>query len=229
MVEKILILIWNWIGYDSKIYLFLESTYLKLWPSNIEIWISLLILWLMFYILYILFYTKYKKLLDARWSRRVSNFWEYIDREKYKLLLTIAFSFLALWYFFSYWLWIEALWIFTTWIWYDWTNYQWLSFLFWYNLESKSYQYYNTWRYLVLILILTTTIYNWVMYYTVWEREKLNWNKTSYQNTMKIWLTTIAIMLFLLFSTFPDAVINDIYERFNWSSLHDSTSWWYKL
>jgi len=228
MVESLLSFLWSWLSEDSKIYLFLESLLWGEWEYKFLLILSLISMIIIFFIAYQLFWWRYQRLKKSPKHRgeRISNYADYIYKEKYKLFIYLIISGSLVLLFFIRWLWIDALDKLVSWLWYDWENYPGLAILFWYKTDSIVYQYYNTWRYLLLIVIFFFSVYNWIMYYSVWERISNNWTVIKYFPLFKNSIKALVIIIILLFSTMIDGSLSWIVSFFSDTSLHDMINWW---
>lgn len=218
MAENLLILLGKWIGEDSKVYLFLESLILNN-STAINLTITFIALALISYLIYQLLWWKY---LSYKVRGERPPYSTYIENEWYKIVGQIFLWIWIIWIFLIDWTTILLLDKIVSWSSYDWENYSWLAFLFWYKTESTIYQYYNMWRYLLLITITLFTIYNFMMYRSVWKRVSHSWEEKEYYPYFKNWLITLILIIILLFSTIIDATINKISEIITWETIHES-------
>ena len=223
MYESLLNFLSKWLWEDSKTFLFLESFLNDLWKNNFTFILVIISLLVIFYIIYQLSWGRYVKVKKAK---RIRNYWEYIEKEKYTIWLYILFSTPLVLLFFVKWLWLDLLDSLLDWTSYDWENYSGLAILFGYNLDSIAYQYYNTWRYLLLLILFFYSIYYGIMYYTIWNKINNKWEKIKYEPKLKNSLTALAIVIFLLFSTLVDWWLNWIISFFTDQNLHDLIIGW---
>lgn len=206
MIETIIYILERWIWSDSKILWFLIWFIDSIWPITIkmiEVWIASFI-WITFLVnITIWKYLKYKNKWRGKW---VNSFKEYLILNKSKLFFSFFIWTAAIYLIFSQWLFIKELGDFIYWFW-DWYN-SWLSILFWYKTDSVMYEYYNIGRWLLLIIIMLFSAYNWIMYHTIGEHYKSNWETTTYYQFFKISLLTLLVIIIVLFSVIPDLLLN---------------------
>ena len=228
MYHNLLNFLWTWLWEDSKIYLFLESLLSWLWENSFNLILIAISLGAISYIAYHLLWWKYIKSKKMRGGpgRRIEKYYEYIEKEIYKIGFYLIISITLIVLFFVKWLWIDLLDSIISWSSYDWENYPWVAILFWYKTDSVLYQYYNIGRYLLLLVIFFFTVYNGIMYYTVWERINRNGEVIKYYPIFKNSFIALFIIIIMLFSTIIDGSLSWIVSFFSDTGLHDMINWW---
>lgn len=223
MIDSILKILELWLWENSKTLWFILWIVDSIGSENLKIIevVIAMIIWGIF-LLWIWFF-KFNRIRGTREYKHIQSYVDYVwfmgTSMLFKFLIWTALIFLVI----TQWLLINEFWSFIMWFWWDGKYHSWLAILYWYDKESAMYWYYNLARWGVLIVILLTTFYNWIMYYNVWE--VISWDgKTSkfYEKT-KIWIIAIIIIVLLLFSVIPDLIINKFLNMF-WTDT--STMFW---
>lgn len=219
MYQSILDLFRTWLWENNFIYNYL------LWLQSQEngniigltlLCIVFIFLWAVFYNLLFIKYEIFKKDGD----NKNKNWGDYIWEEWVKLFIIFIISIVIFSVILFNGFWIKVIAWIISWLSYDWVNYPGLAYFFWYDLESTWYQYYNTARYIVLIIVLLFLLSNISLYYTKWWDTKEN--KYSYL----IWKSGTALILIVIifFSTAFDSWMNSIRSIFWLPSTHESIS-----